>query len=150
MRAAAAATLDVVNAGWQNFKATEERWDDSLKSPRARRPLPSATAPASRQPISSIWNRHFTYDDLLPDVGRQGHGRRSTVEGAGKPLGNAPRYTGLAGFKYCSYNDALRQERVVARFEAAQQEAVRRRTRRACGGEAARHAGRRSMRARRG
>lgn len=124
VRAAAANALDKVNAGWQSFKLTEEKRDDTRKSPRSRRPLESNKVLGSLQPIARIWDRKYTYDDILPELSHKGEGREGGVHVAGKVRGHDQRYLTLAGYKYRSYNDALRQERMVARFELEQQKAA--------------------------
>jgi len=129
VRMAAQEAMDVVNVGWQRWEVNERRLDDShLLDAPTRKPLKTVPPPRQLGDLDAkLWNRTYSQGDLRPlkeEVWRHKDDfKGAKVSGVTLAKRN-PRYNSLAGYKFVSYNDLLRQEAQVQRFEQAQEKAA--------------------------
>jgi len=126
VRTAAQDAMDIVNPGWQRFKVKARLQDDSdLLGEATFKPLKNVPPPRDLGSLDQkLWNKEYSASDLKPlkeeEWRHKDDFKGGKVSGASQAKMD-PRYNSLAGYKYCTFNDALRQEAQVARFEQAQE-----------------------------
>ena len=128
VRTAAQEALDTINPGWQRWGVNETRLDDShLAHAATRRPLKVPPPPRYLGSLDEkLWHKTYTTADLRQKEEKWQHKdefKGGKVSGVTLEKNNA-RYHSLAGYKYVSYNDKLRQAAQVRRFEEAQERAA--------------------------